>query len=294
MSARTSLIDLDLLVAGGREDHVELRLLLLGLRAAAAAAAGRRPPSWAPAAAALTSNASSNALMNSDSSRSVISLNCSSRSSVPIFDLRHGHSFLSSSVILGLGCRRPASVASASGAPRRLGSASALAARLLRPPGASASVCSASGARGSAAASAARLLGELRLERFQQREEPRLRRLEHRGGARHLALHQPAILDSITSRDSRSASDFASSAESTRAFHEPALEHERRELLRCGRHALRGRDGVVRARTPPRWDRRTRTRARLRRSARAARRIRVFLMTANLAPPSPQGLPRAR
>ena len=86
-----NLDDADLLVAGGLEDDVELRLLLGGL--------GGAPPAAGPAAAtatgaaAVTSKVSSNFLTKSESSSRVISLKASSRSSVDIFGMVVGPSW---------------------------------------------------------------------------------------------------------------------------------------------------------------------------------------------------------
>ena len=74
------LDDADLLLAGGLEDDVELRLLLGGLGGRTRSGAGAA--ATATGAAAVTSKVSSNFLTNSESSSSVSSLNASSRSSV--------------------------------------------------------------------------------------------------------------------------------------------------------------------------------------------------------------------
>ena len=82
------LDDLDLLVAGGLEDDVELVLLGSGL--AATGTAGGGAAATATGAAAVTSKVSSNCFTNSESSMRDISLNASSRSSVLIFAMRGG------------------------------------------------------------------------------------------------------------------------------------------------------------------------------------------------------------
>ena len=85
MSDAHLLDDLDLLVAGGLEDDVELVLLLFGLAASRRRRAGGAAAATATGAAAVTSKVSSNCFTNSQSSISVISLNASSSSSVLSF-----------------------------------------------------------------------------------------------------------------------------------------------------------------------------------------------------------------
>jgi hypothetical protein len=79
------LDDLDLLLAGGDEDDVELVLLLFGRSGVAAGPAAGPAAAIATGAAAVTPKVSSNCFTNSESSISVISLNASRSSSVLSF-----------------------------------------------------------------------------------------------------------------------------------------------------------------------------------------------------------------
>ena len=120
------LDDLDLLVAGGGEDDVEL-VLLLG-RGRAAATAAPAAAATATGAAAVTPNSSSKAFRNSFSSRTVMFLKTSS-SSVGARGSHHSSlsvSRRSSGSGLGsaeLGCSARLGVASASTVPRPRGEA---------------------------------------------------------------------------------------------------------------------------------------------------------------------------